>query len=312
MVAFNNATFDNLTRGDQRDDFSKPVKELLAKRVGTLCSRPGCFTSTHGPSSDPDRVVNIGVAAHIAAASPGGPRYDPLMSDEERGCVSNGIWLCQSCAKLIDSDEALYTTRLILSWKVAAEAAAQKRVEAQGTVNNNGIIDETLKEVVRQLRELKSQQSADMLKRFPLGYTLFTITGAKNFIPLDSESDGFVDWNSGQQILAMSRTSMAIRLPRIIRPVIVEPVSVNLERKKGARFRIDVGEPGQTRAFIKGNPDIDGNIGQGFGGMTLSANPKYSICLEILDLEAWGDVLVLGVKRYEPAGAPKFQAIRVD
>jgi hypothetical protein len=51
------------------------------------------------------------------------------MSDEERASVNNGIWLCQSCAKLIDSDQAVYPTPLVLSWKVAAEAAAQKRLE---------------------------------------------------------------------------------------------------------------------------------------------------------------------------------------
>lgn len=183
--------------------------------------------------------------------------------------------------------------------------------KAQSTISNKGVSDQAVHEVIEELKLLKLQQASGLSKRFPLGYTLFTITGAKNFIPLDSEADEFVDWNSGQQILAMSRTSMDIRLPKIVRPVTVESVSVSLERRKGARFRIDVGEPGETRAFITANPNIDGNIGPGFGGMTLSANPKYSICLEILDLEAWGDVLVLGVKRYDPIGAPKFQAIRV-
>jgi hypothetical protein len=183
---------------------------------------------------------------------------------------------------------------------------------AQVTINNNGATEQTLKDVISELKALKSHRGADLSKRFPLGYTLFTITGAKNFVPLDGEVEGIVDWNSGQQILAMSRTSMAIRLPRIVRPVTVESVSVNLERKKGALFRIDVGGPGETRAFIKGNPDIDGNIGPGFGGMMLSANPKYSICLEILDLEAWGDVLVLGVKPYDKTRTRGFQAIRVE
>src|SRR6266568_3374531 len=83
------------------DDFSEAVKSLLASRVGNLCSIPGCRALTIGPQDDPTKAVNVGVAAHITAASPGGPRYDPGLSPEERRAPSNGIWLCQNCAKLV-------------------------------------------------------------------------------------------------------------------------------------------------------------------------------------------------------------------
>jgi hypothetical protein len=33
-----------------------------------------------------------------------GPRYDPVLTVEQRCSVANGIWLCQNCAKLIDND----------------------------------------------------------------------------------------------------------------------------------------------------------------------------------------------------------------
>ena len=45
--------------------------------------------------------------AHICAAAQGGPRYDASMTPEERKSFENGIWLCQSCSKLIDTDITL-------------------------------------------------------------------------------------------------------------------------------------------------------------------------------------------------------------
>ena len=85
-----------------RDDFSLATKELLAKRVAYRCSNPECRHVTSGPQVDPAKAVNIGVSAHITAASAGGPRFDPTITPDERQKPDNGIWLCQSCAKLVD------------------------------------------------------------------------------------------------------------------------------------------------------------------------------------------------------------------
>lgn len=74
-----------------RDDFSKATKELLAKRVGYRYSNPQCRKPTSGPQKDPSGVVNLGVAAHIIAASVGGPRYDATLTQEQRIDSSNGI-----------------------------------------------------------------------------------------------------------------------------------------------------------------------------------------------------------------------------
>lgn len=75
------------------------------------------MSSTSGPALVEDRAVNIGVGAHIAAASPKGPRYDANMTSAERSSGANGIWLCQSCSKLVDSDDARYTVTLLHQWK---------------------------------------------------------------------------------------------------------------------------------------------------------------------------------------------------
>jgi hypothetical protein len=105
-----------------RDEFSKSVKDALAKRVCYRCSNPNCKAMTSGPHTEPERSVNVGVAAHISAASPGGPRYDSDMSSEERSSIENAIWLCQSCAKLVDADSGSFTKRTLVRWKVTTEA----------------------------------------------------------------------------------------------------------------------------------------------------------------------------------------------
>ena len=96
-----------------RDDFDERTKDILALRVGGRCSNPGCQKLTSGPQVDPTKAINIGVAAHIKAASAGGKRYDSSQTSEQRKSIENGIWLCQSCAKLIDSDERKYTVELL-------------------------------------------------------------------------------------------------------------------------------------------------------------------------------------------------------
>jgi hypothetical protein len=107
-----------------RDEFPRRVVIQLAARAGHNCSNPNCRRPTSGPDSE-QGTVNIGVAAHISAAAPGGPRFDSQLTSIERSAASNGIWLCQSCAKLIDSDPVNFTPDLLLSWKESSEARAQ-------------------------------------------------------------------------------------------------------------------------------------------------------------------------------------------
>ncbi len=112
-----------------RDNFSREVIDRLARRAGMKCSCPDCRLPTAGPDANCG-VTNTGVAAHIAAASPGGARYDESMSSDQRSSITNAIWLCQTHAKLIDDDELTYTSAVLLDWKGTAEAMAG--LEAKG------------------------------------------------------------------------------------------------------------------------------------------------------------------------------------
>lgn len=117
-----------------RDDFIKKDKELLAKRVSYRCSNPKCRRVTIGANSNHKKSTNIGVAAHICAASSGGPRYDDTMSSEERKSINNGIWLCQECSVLIDKDPELYPVNLLMKWKKESE---DKSIKAINNLNDN-------------------------------------------------------------------------------------------------------------------------------------------------------------------------------
>jgi len=109
-----------------RDDFSENTRRNIAARVAMRCSNPDCGRATSGPRTESDLTVSIGVAAHIHAASPGGCRYDPHMTSEQRSHETNGLWLCQTCAKLIDNDAQRFPVETLLEWKYLAEDAARQ------------------------------------------------------------------------------------------------------------------------------------------------------------------------------------------
>lgn len=113
-----------------RDNFKKGDITKLSQRVALRCSNPDCRVPTAAPGETESGVNSIGVAAHIHAASPGGPRYDPSMTSLERGSISNAIWLCSNCSITIDRDEARYTAKLLKDWKTKAESTA---IKEQGT-----------------------------------------------------------------------------------------------------------------------------------------------------------------------------------
>jgi len=149
-----------------RDDFDQKTKDILFRRAGAKCSNPICGQETSGPHTDEKKAINVGVAAHITAASVGGPRYDPTLSQEERMSPGNGIWLCQICAKLIDSDEKRYTVDLIRGWRRDAENKALSRVEGRHrtTQNNNLAVFSKLEKL---MPELLSEMRQDLLQ-YPL------------------------------------------------------------------------------------------------------------------------------------------------
>jgi hypothetical protein len=136
-----------------RDDFALSVKETLAKRVSFRCSNPACQKSTTGPQEDTSKAVNIGVAAHITAASCDGPRYNPELTSDARKGATNGIWLCQSCAKLIDNDEQRYTVEILNRWKTISESAALRALESRNDPEDEELLFLRLEQLMPDLLE---------------------------------------------------------------------------------------------------------------------------------------------------------------
>ncbi|HID98802.1 MAG TPA: hypothetical protein EYP59_00725 [Thiotrichaceae bacterium] len=124
---------------NNRDEFPQKVKEILRARVANRCSYPHCRVPTTGPTTLPDKVNNIGKAAHICAAAKGGPRYDPTMTKQQRKSIDNAIWLCSNCSTIIDNDETVYTVELLKKWKHKAEDRANKEIGNKLPDNNETI-----------------------------------------------------------------------------------------------------------------------------------------------------------------------------
>ena len=111
-----------------RDDFPTDVKRVIAARVAWRCSNPRCRALTEGPNENPAKSTSVGVAAHITAASPGGPRYDPTLSSEARKSADNGIWLCETCARRVDRDHSRYGTGVLRLWKLDCEELVRREI----------------------------------------------------------------------------------------------------------------------------------------------------------------------------------------
>ena len=143
----------------KRDDFTKQTKRKLAQRVAYKCSNPDCRRTTTGPQKDNSGSTNIGVAAHIHAASENGPRYNSKQSTEQRKSIDNGIWLCQNCAKLVDNDEKRYSIVKLQRWKDQAEKSTHLALERQA--KSEGNLDTFLR-LANKIPDLLQEMATDL------------------------------------------------------------------------------------------------------------------------------------------------------
>lgn len=142
------------------DAFSKATAEILAKRAGHQCSNPGCRAKTIGPSdADSAKAINVGVASHITANSQGGPRFNSNLTSEQRRHPENGIWLCQTCSRLIDTNGgADHPADLLRRWKADHEANVARSIgkaeqsELAGTIEAKGVGEITGADIRRPTR----------------------------------------------------------------------------------------------------------------------------------------------------------------
>ena len=91
------------------------IKRLFAASGGR-CSFPGCTVEL---LHDRGTIAEI---SHISAASPGGPRYDSSLSDDQRRSCENLIILCPTHHALIDERPDLFGIQSLVEMKKAHEA----------------------------------------------------------------------------------------------------------------------------------------------------------------------------------------------
>lgn len=128
-----------LNSSPARADFSAKTRRTLALRAGYRCSNPRCNRITVGPGSTPSEVTETGTASHIYAAASFGPRGTGSLDHHERQEISNGIWLCADCARLVDSNNGSgYSSSLLHSWRDLHESRI--RAEQKGKVARFGWI----------------------------------------------------------------------------------------------------------------------------------------------------------------------------
>lgn len=152
-------------RGKNRDNFSKNTRRLLADRAGYRCSI--CGRQTVGANSDEAHSILVGEAAHIYAAAPKGPRANPELSPEERKAASNGIWLCKTCAGIIDRDTAYYTPELLRKLKREAEERSMRAVDPNRPSAPTPASEAFLKQLNRYLTDCRNAHPSFALMSLP-------------------------------------------------------------------------------------------------------------------------------------------------
>lgn len=111
-----------------RDDFTPATRRAIERQARGHCSNPVCRRLTSARTSDGLGEISVGVASHICAAAPGGPRYDASMTPQERSSAENGIWLCDVHARAVDSKDSKFTVEELHRWKQLTNADAWRSV----------------------------------------------------------------------------------------------------------------------------------------------------------------------------------------
>lgn len=113
-------------------NYSESTKGALFA-LSVTCYEPDCRQPTVKLFGDiPQKNADI---AHIRALKADGPRYNPpgypTMTTLQRNAFTNLILLCKRHHQLIDNkaNEALYTVKLLHSWKASAEKDIRTKVD---------------------------------------------------------------------------------------------------------------------------------------------------------------------------------------
>ena len=111
---------------------SNKIHKAIWGRSASRCAFPSCRKLL---SEEYDGALNptlVGEVCHISAARPGGERYDPAITNEERNSFNNLILLCRNHHKEIDdpeNGERLFPCSTLLAMKTEHEEWVRSRLD---------------------------------------------------------------------------------------------------------------------------------------------------------------------------------------
>ena len=125
-----------VSRANVRGAVPPAQEKVLIARSGNRCAYPDCGIELVIAAEHPgDRPKAVGKVAHIAAASPGGPRYDASMTDGQRGSADNLIYLCGSHHDVIDAQVNGHSRDFLINAKADHEQTVARAMrQAMGSV----------------------------------------------------------------------------------------------------------------------------------------------------------------------------------
>ncbi|WP_018351950.1 hypothetical protein [Longispora albida] len=119
-----------------------------------FCYAPGCRVPA--VTRQPGKATTSVYIAHIYAAKPGGPRYDPAMSNDERRSFANLLLLCKVHHEDVDGTRAhQYPARILLQWKHDREGDLGERMAGLSQLTEpmlKACIDEALTRSAAEVR----------------------------------------------------------------------------------------------------------------------------------------------------------------
>jgi hypothetical protein len=125
-------------------DYDAGTRAALFALADGTCFFPGCSERVI-KMVDGEPVIAVDIA-HIHAATPGGPRFDPKMSDKERAGHPNVILMCTAHHKVIDRDPATYTVEVLTAWKTEREGPNLSALRGL-----SGLTEERLAEMIEDV-----------------------------------------------------------------------------------------------------------------------------------------------------------------
>jgi hypothetical protein len=101
-------------------------------------------------------------------------------------CPSNGIWLCQNRAKLVDNDPARFAVALLRGFKAAAEAEAKNRIGETAPAGDASSFDLKVGDrvLIEPIVPRRTEQSEWMVESSSNGCLLFQKAGAAGRIEI--------------------------------------------------------------------------------------------------------------------------------